>query len=1273
MLVQSNRHSLAKANCARDVASVPEPAAVTPQGTTLRPVLEPPSRARGIATNSLPIATADNNDTTIQDLQNSPLQPALNVPSYADGSIYGAQSLHVAGVTSAVTAAPHLQSVTLGSACHPQSANAETSTTTTQESTYDTAQPTHPLQATTALNSATTGSGSVTQNIQNTANLDAQNRVVALGKVNAKTIYSRDIPAEIQMQYLIIEAKLTKGLRRYLERKKKSKKGLTLTLMMLGHNSRNNEPHIVLTCEPKSEPFVRNYLHKDRVEPIWRGEGGKGFKLEIDTMTPQPATLEALQDKSCSFFIEYHHNGRVLVATIGGNVTLCYPNGSSQKYGLTVNHLFDLRRDDDSGDAASFCSNTTSEDSDGSCETNESIVSSSSTISSQDSDTEDRWDIWESVRVAPTSPQQSQGGVTATGDSRRIALGKLVPKTFVSHVARNRDWALIEYVEQPLSKFDVESKPQGHLEVATFDSLEGSMPVSVIYCETAHTGRLNAAPTSTVVPGGSRPVSVYTFSFDEAPVDTGSISGSWIVRGSEHHVQIYGQVVAKDAFGGLHVVPIVDILRDIKRVFRVDMVYLHGHNTVPEEIEGVPVPSSSPRFISSNSKHEDTSCSDNMQMHASEQSHSIRSAVELHTTPGSSQGNPIRAANSQQEQIVDISTLGLGNTLGGVPQAADPPFNSFAKQQELQKGRKRKVLGSGLATVRKKAVDAWLEGYGKPAKRPKTPTGRSRFHRVDSESRASTRSSLSVGSQDAVTDAPTMPTSLSSGTGSIAPMMNEPLDRSPIMPRSHDLEPGTVEETVSTPHQTQEIIVPDTPLFLKLRPGIPTPYDAYIPAPFVSIGTSLDPFKTMFHSSHPGLSIEQLKFHFNRYFGTQGLMKYWIPTALSYPYTFLGTLCLATAFHDVIHDQPLESVQTIALRQEVIHLVGRNMLDPKASVSDHNIMAIIQLIISEVIGREESGLKWHEDGIQKMILQRGGLDKLGLSGRLASTISWVSLANSVLHEQQPRSMYAEYCASNSTRAYQPTATLPESPICCVRAEWVTIPRSKSCTPEARALLRDVKTIIDLFLDEPILSQDNSQAIIGLYDKIINLAEYPPISEIRKTRVLTEHDYKYEAIRITSVLQAVAIIQRVPLSGALSRVANTQKQAMFDDSLSADISSATGPSISSTNSAYSDHFYFPPPAPVLNGSTALLSHLKATIEESNISSCWSDIAGVLLWVCMVAGAASRQSESKICKKYFSALTMRLGVILCFEHAEAINKTMVKMSEVIEALSGEKKIA
>lgn len=639
-----------------------------------------------------------------------------------------------------------------------------------------------------------------------------------------------------------------------------------------------------------------------------------------------------------------------------------------------------------------------------------------------------------------------------------------------------------------------------------------------------------------------------------------------------------------------------------------------------------------------------------------------------------------------------------------------------------------------MTTVRKKAMDAFLKGDRKTVRNAKSPAERSRFSSVDSGSRASNRSRSSVGRDDAFTDNSTMPTTVSQGVPSITRTKAGSPTRSSVAPSSHDQDAQSTEGAVARVQRFREFVLEDAPLVTPARDNVPLPYDAYQPGPFVSIGKSLDPFRTMFQSSHPGVSVEQLKFHCSRYFGTRGLGRHWIPTALSYPHTFLGTLCLATAYHDVIHEQPLESVQTIALRQEVIHLVGRNMLDPKASVSDHNIMAIIQLIISEVIGREESGLSWHENGIETMIKQRGGLSQLGVNGYLASSISWVSLASSILREEPPRSMYADYCTANSNKQYPPTAPIPESPVYCPRGSFRTLQRSPRCTAKAQELLGDVRMMIDIFLHETKTSRRNSQTLMNLYKKIISPVEYPPVSELSKAGFLSKNDWKYEAIRLACIMQATAIIRRLPLSEALAHAADVRTPTPLHTALAMSTSyespvspfdqrlvtpmteattsppfnslstspaipqsyfptvgprssvssiivprpsfssttSAARPSISSTHSSSSEQIYFaPPPTPAPNDSTVLLKDLRTAIEQSNLSDCWADMAGVLLWIGLVVGAASKNSESKFHKKYFSAMTMRAGVMLCFEHPEAINATMLRMSEVVEALAGDAK--
>ncbi|KAJ4367435.1 hypothetical protein N0V83_007018 [Neocucurbitaria cava] len=619
-----------------------------------------------------------------------------------------------------------------------------------------------------------------------------------------------------------------------------------------------------------------------------------------------------------------------------------------------------------------------------------------------------------------------------------------------------------------------------------------------------------------------------------------------------------------------------------------------------------------------------------------------------------------------------------------------------------------------MTTVRKKAMDHFLKDGKKGNGKSRDSADRST--RLNSE--ASDKSRSSIGSHEAGNDGQLVarPTSQQRTT------RRKQKSRT-TSSTNHGSSPDSQVARFQGPGGS---VLPPAPIVLPMRTNVQLPYDNHVPPPLGSIGKSLDPFRTMFQATHPHVSVEELKFHCSRYFGTRGLGKYWIPTCLNYPHTFLSTLCLASAHHDIVHELPVESLATAALRQEIIHLVGANLLNPDKSVADHNIVAVTQLIIGEVIGREESGLLYHEAGIETMIKQRGGLNQLGMEGRLASAISWVTLASAILREEKPRTMYADYCTARSTKNYPPTATIPESPIYCPRGKFVTLERSKKCKQQTLELLSDIRMMIDVFLHETKQSRRNSQTLLNLYKKITN--DYVPITELQKINILTPADWKYEAIRVAAEIQATAIMRRIPLSEALTHAAVPRKLATLYTSSTASRSSdslvspfdvrhdtpmteystspystystspamqpssfpfaterpsfssthrssdAPRPSFSSVNSISSEWLSFAPPRPLPttpSRPTALLRSLKTALENSDLSDCWSDMAGVLLWIGLVVGAASRHSESKILKKYFSATAMRAGIMLCFEHPEAIHATMLRMGEVVDALSGENK--
>lgn len=630
-------------------------------------------------------------------------------------------------------------------------------------------------------------------------------------------------------------------------------------------------------------------------------------------------------------------------------------------------------------------------------------------------------------------------------------------------------------------------------------------------------------------------------------------------------------------------------------------------------------------------------------------------------------------------------------------------------------------------TVRKQAMDFHLTSEGKG-------------HRRKSESKALPRNNSapsdasSAVSQDWLGASSTNPTTVSLVATSRASVSS-----------SHESFASNHHALPVARRRSPEGILPAGPIVQPSGKG-PLPYDNIRPPLFESIGKSLDPFGTMFQARHPLVSVEHLKLDCSKYFGTKSLGKYWIPTALDHPHTFLGTLCLATAYNDVLQELTHESVQTVALRQEVIHLVGRKLQSQSESIAHHNFMAVIQLIISEIIGREEFGLNYHLNGIEKMISLKGGLNQIKeLDGRLANSITWICIANSILHEKTPSRIYLDHATANSKHQYPQTATIPESPLYLPypRLSFQTLQNIPACAGKTLELLNEVRSIIDMSLHQTKQARRNSDSIMNIYRRITNFQAFPPISQLGHEP--TEVDNRYEAIRIAAVIQATAIAYSMPLSKAIYEVAaqhprtwpslNTQASAarysepsvssnnlrrysqavdtatspipslndvspswqmpnysaegshrssvpgthrssqsssVTRPSISTAVSSESfsRPSISSAQSASSDFNFFPPREITLTNTDLLLQDIREAISKSNMSQCWDGMAGVLLWIGLVVGAATKgvtkEIEKRVLRRFFSAITMRSGIILCFEHPEAINATVLRMNEIIEML-------
>ena len=112
---------------------------------------------------------------------------------------------------------------------------------------------------------------------------------------------------------------------------------------------------------------------------------------------------------------------------------------------------------------------------------------------------------------------------------------------------------------------------------------------------------------------------------------------------------------------------------------------------------------------------------------------------------------------------------------------------------------------------------------------------------------------------------------------------------------------------------------------------------------------------------------------------------------------------------------------------------------------------------------------------------------------------------------------------------------------------------------------------------------------------------------------------------------------------------------------------------STLSSISTRGNSPDPHPAAfntSGSHAQpLKQLVHALVHSDLSDCWSEMAGVLLWIGLTASTASSKNKDRNLRRYFSALTVRASMLLCFEHPGALHATLLRMEAINKALRKE----
>lgn len=445
------------------------------------------------------------------------------------------------------------------------------------------------------------------------------------------------------------------------------------------------------------------------------------------------------------------------------------------------------------------------------------------------------------------------------------------------------------------------------------------------------------------------------------------------------------------------------------------------------------------------------------------------------------------------------------------------------------------------------------------------------------------------------------------------------------------------------------------------------------------VGSNLQPFDTWPALADPALNVEELKWSCSRKFGSHGIAKSWVPTLLKARHAFLSTICISASHDDIMkralqsprERTPLGSEERMKVRSEVLTLINQALQDPQMQTADVTLVAVLHVLNSEIMGCDDSVMRIHQDGLHNLVRQRGGLDNLGIDGHLASILTITMYMISALRENEPHRDFIKYGAQKRTKPPNNQNQLPESPVYSRPTGYLTVKRAISESGPTFLLLEDLRQLTHAFvrgagshfvtpltpLNMRVFWDQHRGSPTAWKDQISAL---PPCEDIANSFDNMSDKYTYESLRLVALVYAHALANEVPFSKAAAQLATASPRVR------------TSPL---------------PIYPLSNGVTSkqqagMSWHLviKSALIRTDLSDCWSHMAGVLFWMALVAGACANpdspskkprrelSDEDEEGRKWLAAIAVRCSIVLSFEYGGAILETLKRVVGIEQALAG-----
>ncbi|KAL6707108.1 hypothetical protein ACN47E_004860 [Coniothyrium glycines] len=413
-----------------------------------------------------------------------------------------------------------------------------------------------------------------------------------------------------------------------------------------------------------------------------------------------------------------------------------------------------------------------------------------------------------------------------------------------------------------------------------------------------------------------------------------------------------------------------------------------------------------------------------------------------------------------------------------------------------------------------------------------------------------------------------------------------------------------------------------------------------------TIGDGVDPFKCLPPFEHPELDALFLVRRCIRAFASTETIVKWLPSMLSHPHLILSSTVLASTWLDMQDGLLGDSKRT-------------------ALVNDATLMVILHLLAGEMWNCNESTLNIHEAGVGRSIHARGGINNL--ENRVVADVAvGVCYHCDILCEKDILPVLQDWTPPAFSPLHDATA-LPESPLFCPRADFSTITHDPRCATATLELLRDMRELTDLVISHTTNNletpYEKEKAGTQSHDSCLDYERKAESTYAKLVLMPSAYasghastgDWLYEACRIAALIYTTAIILRVNFSVAADPAQN--------------------PRIS--NLEYLNY-------PRTQGSETafrLTSVLYEVLEKTDTDHIWSDMAGVLYWICAVGAAAARTSitstiepanltypEKHIlrARRCLVMYATRAMIVLVFQHPTSLILSQQKLLRVQEII-------